>query len=194
MDHGYVNAGETPQDRVEEPNGVRPEETEPQPTKPTNDSSESKPPVQEQSHHNDQNITIYRGTSHGREIEVTQDSGYIMSDAARSAYQEARYDGASVAEALQAAQAAAEVAHANQLEEWGSLNNYIQAHGEWGSEINMFGPRSMISFTTDPDIAANYAGKDGVIFSTTVPLSSVIVQTLPGAGEAEVLVLFMVRL
>ncbi len=195
VDHGYVNAGETPQDRVEEPNGVRPEETEPQPPKPTENPSENKSPVKEQTPNSKgENVTIYRGTSNVAENWAFQETGYIMSDAAVNTYMDATRNGAGIPEALQAAQAAAEAAHANQLEVWGSSNDYAQAHSAFGSEISIFGPRSMISFTTDQSVAEYYAGREGTVYSTTVPASNLISQTLPGAGESEVLVLFMLLL
>ena len=137
--------------------------------------------------------TLFRGTGHVAELAVYNDSGgYTMSDAARVAYLESRYAGASVEESLQAAQTASETAHNAQLETWGSLRDYAQAHGAFGREISQFGLRSMISFTTDPNTAISFANGESV-FQTTVPVENAIQQTLPGAGELEWLLLHLAR-
>jgi RHS repeat-associated protein len=138
-------------------------------------------------------VTLYRGTSRASEIAAFSDSGgHIFSDAARSGYLEARYAGSSIEEALRAAMSASEEAHLAQLSEWGSLNDYVQAHGAFGQEISEFGPRSMISFSRDPNIAAYFA-HGGNVFSVTVPAGSAIGQTLPGAGEGEWLIMHMIK-
>jgi hypothetical protein len=49
------------------------------------------------------------------------------------------------------------------------------------------GDRSMVSVTTDPEVAARFGGKDAVTFRSEVPRDSLIPQTLPGAGDAELL-------
>jgi RHS repeat-associated protein len=140
------------------------------------------------------NITIYRGTSHTLEIQVLQDSGYVMSDAARRVYTESIYRGVSSEESLSLARLASENAHGIQVGTWGNLNNYVQAHSAFGTEISVFGPRSMTSFTTDPSIAASYAGRNGIVISAEVPRTSVIFQTLPGANESEVLIPHILRI
>jgi hypothetical protein len=117
-----------------------------------------------------------------------------MSDAARMAYMESRYAGASVNEALGSARAASEAAHGGQLKTWGSLNDYVQAHGAFGTEISQFGPRSMISWTTDPAVAARFAGSHGTVLSATVPRSMLIPQTLAGSTESEYLIVHMLKL
>lgn len=45
----------------------------------------------------------------------------------------------------------------------------------------------MVSVTTDPEVAARFGGKDAVTFRSEVPRDSLIPQTLPGAGDAELL-------
>ncbi len=55
-------------------------------------------------------ITLYCGASNVNEINAFNDSGHIMSDAARTAYMESRYAGASVQTALSDAQAASDAA------------------------------------------------------------------------------------
>jgi hypothetical protein len=59
--------------------------------------------------------------SHGLELEALQETGYIMSDAARIAYKEAHVAGASIEESLEVARNASTTAHAAQLEKWGDL-------------------------------------------------------------------------
>lgn len=109
------------------------------------------------------------------------DTGLLMSDAARTAYFES---GGSLA----AARAASESAHAAGIESWGSLDNYVKAHGEFGTELSEIGPRSMISVTTDPAVAKYFAGPGGRVFSAVVDPSILIPQTIEGATESEFLI------
>jgi hypothetical protein len=82
---------------------------------------------------------------------------------------------------------ASEAAHVQQLSTWwGSLDDYAQAHGAFGTEISEFGPRSLISFSLDRGVAQNFGD---YIFEFKVPRSNIIPQTLPGANEAEVLII-----
>ncbi|MFC5663113.1 RHS repeat-associated core domain-containing protein [Kitasatospora misakiensis] len=126
-------------------------------------------------------ITVYRGTDHGLENAIADESGHLMSDAARSTY--------AGTGSMEAAMKASEHAHSNALSAWGSADTYAQAHGAFGTEISQIGPRSMMSFTTDIKVARSFGG---TVYSATVPRSQVIMQTLPGAGEAEVLIAHMV--
>jgi hypothetical protein len=71
------------------------------------------------------------------------------------------------------------------------MNGYVQAHRAFGTELNQIGPRSLISWTSDPNVAANFAD-GGPIFQTTVPSSIAIPQTWEGAGESEYLIEHMV--
>jgi hypothetical protein len=129
-------------------------------------------------------IPIYRGTSYYLELSVQQDTGMLMSDAARIAYAETG--------SLDAARAASQRAHAAGIEAWGSEDLYAQAHAEWGSEIAEVGDRSMISFTTDPAVAKQFAGANGTVFTANASPDDLIYQSLPGAGESEVLVRHMI--
>ncbi len=109
----------------------------------------------------------------------------------------AESSGASMEEALNIAQKASETAHLNQLKIWwDSLNYYVQAHGEFGRELSVFGNRSMISFTTDLARATWFASNSptGKVISTLVLKSLLIPQTLPGSTESEFLVLHMLGL
>ncbi len=45
----------------------------------------------------------------------------------------------------------------------------------------------MVSVTTDPDRAAYFAGKEGVVYRGEVPRDSLLPQTLAGANEGEYL-------
>ncbi|WP_328712356.1 DUF6531 domain-containing protein [Nocardia salmonicida] len=129
-------------------------------------------------------VRVYRGTDSGVEQRLQEIDGFMMSDAARHEY----YSTGSVEEALKASQRA----HTEAIDEWGSLDNYVQAHGEWGQEIGRdgFGPRSMMSFTTDENVARRFGD---TIYTALVPRSSIYPQTLPGAGESEVLIPHMVQ-
>lgn len=102
---------------------------------------------------------------------IHAETGQPMSDAARTAYVES---GGSI----DAAWAASEAAHTAGIEAWGSEANYVMAHGEFGQEISEIGPRSMISVTTDPEIAKIFAGPAGRVYSAVVDPSLLIPQTL----------------
>lgn len=108
------------------------------------------------------------------------DTGLLMSDAARTGY----FESGSIA----AARAASESAHAAGIEEWGSLDNNVQAHGEFGTQLSEIGPRSMISVRTDLARAKFFAGPGGKVFSAVVAPSILIPQTIEGATESEFLI------
>ncbi len=133
---------------------------------------------------------IYRGTDFGNEKDIFRETGLVMSDAAREAYNSARYAGKSMDEAIEAALGASQQAHAGQLQAWGSLENYVMAHGLWGQEIKVFGPRSLISFTTDPGVTSRFGR---TVLSGIVDPSALLRQTI-GGSEAEVLIPHMVKL
>jgi RHS repeat-associated protein len=131
-------------------------------------------------------ITVYRGTDNANEVFVHKDSGgAILSDSGREAYMGTRLNGGTVDESLAAARQASEKADAAQLATWGSREDYVQAHGEFGQEITQFGPRSMVSFTTDPAVTSTFGQN---VLSAKVPQSSVIPQTIPNSTESEVMV------
>lgn len=72
-------------------------------------------------------VTVYRGTDQGLANMIAEESGHLMSDAARSTYAGT----GSMEEAMKASQQA----HADALQAWGSLDNYVQAHGSFGTEM-----------------------------------------------------------
>jgi RHS repeat-associated protein len=134
---------------------------------------------------------IFRGSSNGEESRIFNETGYIMSEAAKQAYGDAMRAGASQEEAIAEALAASVAAHEQNIAVWGSLDNYVQAHGQWGYNIEAVGEkRSMISFSTDPAVANGFGDP---VRSAVVPTSSVIPQTLPGSTESEVLVPHMLK-
>jgi RHS repeat-associated protein len=139
-------------------------------------------------------VTIYRGTSNVAELGVLNESGFVMSDAARAAYMESRYAGAPLEVATGEAMAASRRAHAAAVETWGGLDNYVQAHGAFGTELSSIGPRSLISWTTDQARATYFAGPNGTVLTASVPRSSLLPQTLPGATESEQLISHMLQL
>jgi RHS repeat-associated protein len=134
--------------------------------------------------------TIYRGTDFGNERRIFEETGHVMSDAARRGYMESRMAGNSIERALEDAMTASIAAHQKQLDVWGSLGAYVEAHGHWGQEITQFGERSLISFTTDPSVTNRFGG---TVFSGAVPTNRLIPQTI-GGSEAEVLVEHMIKL
>jgi hypothetical protein len=136
-------------------------------------------------------VIIYRGTRHATELQVISESGYVMSDAARIAYLDARFAGASIESALEMARSTSATAHLIQLKVWGSLKEYTQAHGEFGTEIQSFGPRTLISWTTKQKVAEQFAWPNGQVISTTVDKTILVPQTLTSATESEVFILHL---
>ncbi|MGC5290456.1 DUF6531 domain-containing protein [Micromonospora sp. DT231] len=130
-------------------------------------------------------IPIYRGTSRALENHIVSETGKVMSDAAQRAFMES---GGVVDDAARASQDA----HQAGVRAWGNEQNYAHAHAEFGTEMAEVGERSMISFTGDIDTAKNFAGPNGQIHQAMVDPSQVIVQSLPGAGESEILVRNMI--
>lgn len=89
---------------------------------------------------------------------------------------------------LDSAYSSSSATHQSWIDIWGSEDQYVQAHGAFGTELSpSFGlDKTLISVTTDPAQAA-YFGQGGTVYSGYVPRSSLIQQTLPGAGESEFL-------
>ncbi len=126
-------------------------------------------------------ITVYRGTANGLEIDIHGETGLSMSDAARSAYMGSGGD-------VDAAHSYSQSQHEHGVNTWGSQRDYVEAHGAFGHEISeVSGDRSMVSVTTDPDVASRFAGKDGVVLRAEVPRDSLLPQTLSGSTESEYL-------
>ena len=127
-------------------------------------------------------IPVYRGTNGYMENRIYEETGHLMSDATRRAYMETG--------SLDKAYKATEPIHKDWLKIWGDENTYVQAHGEFGTELpQAFGlDRTMMSVTTDPSVAKRFAGKDGIVYKSLVPKSQLIPQTIEGAGESEYLI------
>ncbi|WP_431044137.1 putative T7SS-secreted protein [Streptomyces sp. P1-3] len=125
----------------------------------------------------DDEIPIYRGTDRYMENGIAEETNYIMSEAAQHAYA----DSGSIDTALRASQDA----HAAALREWGSEDDLARAHGEFGTDMQQYGPRSVSSFTTDPEVARNFAN-GGPIYQATIcqrSLSALAVR--PGRSEPD---------
>lgn len=121
---------------------------------------------------------------------IFHETGQLMSDATRRAYMET----GNLDEAL----SISDTTHNQWLEIWGDENTFVQAHGEFGSDLkSAFGiDRTMMSVTTDPEVAeyfAKFNNQNGVIFEGYVPNSQLLPQTLPGAGESEYLIKYTAK-
>jgi hypothetical protein len=125
-------------------------------------------------------VTIYRGTNRMAENAIFDETGKVMSDAAQRGYYES---GGSVDEAAKAGKEA----HAKDLAEWDGENDLAQAHSEFGTDMREFGPKSTMSWTTDPEVAKSFAN-GGRIYRATIDPSEGIWQSLPTSTESEVLV------
>ena len=129
--------------------------------------------------------TIYRGTDFGDEHRVVNETGYIMSDAARRAYLEASYS-VSTQEAINIGLRASQEAHNRNINHFGSLEAYMDAHSDKGTEIEIPAGKSMISFSTDESVSHLFG--DTIYKAET---NDFITQTK--GGESEVFVLHMIK-
>ncbi|MGE5371615.1 MAG: RHS repeat-associated core domain-containing protein [Solirubrobacterales bacterium] len=151
---------------------------------PRNSSPRSATVAKQASNQGEDMVKVYRGTANMLEQGIYEETGELMSDAARQAYMET----GSVSEAY----AAAEATHQEWVGIWGDQATYVEAHGAFGTELpQAFGlQRTMISVTTSENIAKVFAGPNGRVFEANVPASNIIPQTLDGAAESEFLMLF----
>lgn len=128
-------------------------------------------------------MTVYRGTNNVAELDLHHRTGVLASDAARQAYYGGGVD-------LDVAIAYSDSAHAVAADTWGGEAHYVEAHAAFGHELPaVSGARTMVSLTTDYERAAYFAQLDdgGAVFAAQVPVSELLPQTLPGAGEGEFL-------
>ena len=125
------------------------------------------------------------------ELRIYEETGGVLSQTGAEVYYAARSFGdLSVRDAWSKAIIESKYMHARQIKEWGSLEQYIKAHGEFGQELlSVVDGRSLISFTTDPAIAAHFAGEKGIIIHLKIPRSQLIEQTLATSTESEVLII-----
>ena len=128
-------------------------------------------------------VTVYRGTNNMNEIMIYDETGMLMSDSARRTY----FETGDIAQAYAKSQAD----HEQWISIWGDEDTYIQAHGEFGGELSReFGiERSMISVTTDKNVAQYFAGDGGTVIEMQVSASNLHQQTIVGAGESEYLII-----
>ncbi len=132
---------------------------------------------------NDDSVTVYRGTDRVAENMVYNETGLIMSDDAIRTYRETGD--------INKAYLHSQKTHEEWIKIWGDENTYVQAHGEFGTELSQsFGmDRSMISVSTDINTAINFAGKNGVVYEIQIPKAYLIPQTIKDAGESEYLII-----
>ncbi|HSP77746.1 MAG TPA: hypothetical protein VLQ93_04420, partial [Myxococcaceae bacterium] len=129
----------------------------------------------------DDYVSICRGTNLTAELQAFDDTGHLMSEAARRTY----FDTGSETAAYQSS----ERLHGEWVFLWGGERHYAEAHGAFGQELpQAFGmDRTLISVTTDPTVARRFAGVGGKIFVGRIPRAQLIPQTLSGSTESEYL-------
>ena len=129
-------------------------------------------------------LHVYRGTDKYSEMATFKETGQLMSDATRGIYYETGN--------LNEAYIQSNTVHDSWLKIWGNENDYVQAHGAFGTELSeAFGlKRTFMSVTTDSNVARRFAGVNGRVYEAYIPKSQVIEQTLSGAGESEYLIKF----
>ena len=132
----------------------------------------------------DELIHVYRGTDKYSEISVYYETGQLMSDATRNLYLQSND--------LNVAYDQSSHIHEKWLEIWGNENDYVQAHGAFGTELSQAFEldRTFMSVTTDPEVANRFAGTKGQVYEAYIPESQLIKQTLSDAGESEYLIKF----
>lgn len=118
------------------------------------------------------------------EIATFKETGHLLSDATKDLYYETGN--------LNDAYAQSSSIHDSWLRIWGNENDYVQAHGAFGTELSAtFGlKRTFMSVTTDSNVAQRFAGINGRVYEAYIPKSQLIEQTLSGAGEGEYLIRF----
>ncbi|HEX6100516.1 MAG TPA: SpvB/TcaC N-terminal domain-containing protein [Thermoanaerobaculia bacterium] len=140
-----------------------------------------------------ESMRVFRGTRFGAEIQTLRETGYVTSDAARGAYLQAAGEGQATSRALWEGRVASEAAHQQQLRAWGSLEDYVRAHGEFGTELREIGQRSLISFTESEAVARSTFAQGGAVIETNVLKAVAVPQLIEGATEAEFLIPHMIR-
>ena len=125
--------------------------------------------------------TVYRGTNNAAELQIYEETGHLMGEAARRAYMETGSEAA--------AYQTSGIVHQNWVNKLGSERAYVEAHGALGQELpRIYGmPRTLVSVTTDPAVASRFATVGGRVFVGRVPRSQLLQQSLPGAAESEYL-------
>lgn len=153
----------------------------PRPARQPSAPTPPKPAAGQPSAANDDLVQVYRGTDRVAENATYQDTGHLLSDSAQRTYRETG--------SLDAAYDAANTNHQKWIDVWGDEKTYSQAHGAFGTEMSpAFGmDRTFISVTTDPARAGYFANGGGTVYQGLVPRSQLLDQTLPGAGEQELL-------
>ncbi|MCL1790400.1 MAG: hypothetical protein FWG40_03425, partial [Peptococcaceae bacterium] len=127
-------------------------------------------------------VMVYRGTSRVKENWIYKETGHLLSDAGQEAYVFGTRN-------IDLSYAASRSTHNKWIRVMGNETKYVQEHARLGGELSArYGmDRTLISVTTDPKIARQFAGEGGTIYSGLVPRSQLIPQTLPGATESEML-------
>jgi RHS repeat-associated protein len=135
-------------------------------------------------------IDLYRGTDNTAEIQAYYETGWVFSETGYRTYEQAIREGLSIKDALSKAIIESKYAHAKQIHEWGTLDQYIRAHGEWGQELKEIGQRSLISFTTNAEKATEWGfNSNKIIIHIRIPKSQAIQQTLETSTELEYLII-----
>ena len=67
--------------------------------------------------------------------------------------------------------------HNSWLKVWGNEVDYVQAHGAFGTELSQAFSldRTLMSVTTDPNVARRFAGNKGRVFEAYVPKSQFLI-------------------
>ncbi len=135
-------------------------------------------------------VTVYRGTSRGEEIRLwAETDGYILSEAALDGYHSCVGDGYEFGAAWHAGLSMSELALGEALTCWGGPAHYSLAHSLFGTDLaKSFGKRAAVSWSTAPAVAEHFAGPDGYVFKTTIPVVSILNPEWGKNDEAEVLV------
>ncbi|CAA0111320.1 Putative deoxyribonuclease RhsC [BD1-7 clade bacterium] len=141
---------------------------------------------------NGEMLTVYRATHYGKEIEAWENTGFIMSEQMRIAYQEQTYfddPGDVSASAWNKAMGVNSERHSQLLNKYSDTAKLAIALAN-GDTAQREYPRSTFSVSTDKSVVVNnYMKRPGSrIFMSRLPKSSLIKQTLSTSNESEYLV------
>jgi len=134
---------------------------------------------------NKEQITVFRGTTFTDEHQVHDETGLLMSEAARRAYNEEMYISGDTGKAILAASRENLVCHSELLRKYGGETALAVAQSD-GSFTSKEYPRSMFSVTTNESVARRFAnGPGGKVYSATIPKGMLVRQTLSSSNESE---------
>jgi len=123
-------------------------------------------------------LRLYRGTNIAMELEIFQETGIFMCEAARRFFCEGHE--------ADARSLALEI-HEEWIVELGGEESYARAHVDHGSELPRLHARlaTLVSTTERQGVAESFAGANGTVYGADRSRASVVTEALEGSTEEE---------